>query len=491
MNSKSFLKISVQGFNWMFLGKIIQFIMQFIVTVVLARLLTPTDFGIIGAAIIVITLVEVLSMAGVGPAIVQRSQIKTEHLGTGFTIAVLFNFVFSIIIYFCSPIIASFFNMVDLNQVMKVISVIFIIRGFGVVAEFLLQRNLNFKTLALINMGSYFTYSFIGIILASFGFGVWSLVFAQLSQKLTSTVLFIFCQPHNKHFKIYIKEAKELLYFGGGMILAKGFNQLALQGDNLVIGRTLGSEALGFYSRAYQLMVMPANLFGQVMDKVLFPVMSKFQDDNERLTKWFLSALSLLTVFISPIMILFLIYTENIVVTLLGVQWLEIILPLKILSIGLLFRISYKISDSLVRAKGAVYKRANIQFVYAFLVIFGAYLGHFWGVTGVAVTVTIALSINYFLMTYLAMKLLNSKWFWLLKQYYKPFILFIVVLCLFKFIKESNVLLTNNTSLELVIAGIIIFLFYLLLVAFTPQLLLDSNSTKLLNRIKYKTSVFK
>jgi O-antigen/teichoic acid export membrane protein len=201
------------------------------------------------------------------------------------------------------------------------------------------------------------------------------------------------------------------------MTIAKMGNFLANQGDNLVVGRMLGAGALGIYGRAYQFMVMPAGLFGTALDKALFPAMAKVQDDKHRLGKAYLTGVSFIALVAIPLSVILVLLAPEIVIILLGPKWTEVILPFQILACSLLFRMSYKMSDSLARATGAVYRRAWRQIIYALAVVVGSYIGQFWGLYGVACGVAVALVINFLIMAHLSMQLTFIKWLEIIKAH--------------------------------------------------------------------------
>ncbi|WP_143057109.1 lipopolysaccharide biosynthesis protein [Salisediminibacterium halotolerans] len=487
MVNKNLFQSAIFGFNWMIISKATQFILQFLLLMVLARLLTANEFGLMGLALSIITITQVLSTMGIGPAIVRRKTIDDEFLQSAFFLSIVLNFFFAVLIYLLASTISVFFNMSHLEEILKALTSIFIIKSFGIVATFLLQRNMSFKILAFQNVFSYLGYALIGIIFAFAGYGVWSLVFAQIAQAIIFTLIAISVQKHKKTIYINKKLLKELFYFGGGFSLAKIFNQIALQGDNLVIGRSLGSDALGVYSRAYQIMVMPTNLFGEVIDKVLFPVLSKIQDENDKLRYWFVNSQALLILILSPIVAIFTIYTEAIVMVILGADWLDAVPPLQILTLGLFFRTLYKISDSMVRAKGAVYKRANIQLVYAIFVFAGAIIGQFWGLVGVSVGVTVAITINYILMMSLSLSLISTSWSEVFRSLLKPslFLLANIIILSVSYswlVKFPSILSIIFAGLVQIIMGIVIFRFY-------PSLFMSKESEYI--AIKIKSKIFK
>ena len=160
---------------------------------------------------------------------------------------------------------------------------VFPLQGLGVAAESLLRRELRFQWLANLDVSAYaIGYGLVGIALALAGWGVWALVAGQITQGLLRTgVLLIYRRPSLRQ-PFDLRAFRDLVYFGGGFTVARAANYVAVQGDNLVVGRFLGPQALGFYGRAYSLMSAPAYSFGNVLDQVLFPAMAKVQHDPQR-----------------------------------------------------------------------------------------------------------------------------------------------------------------------------------------------------------------
>src|SRR5699024_8282375 len=158
--------------------------------------------------------------------------------------------------------------------------------------------------------------------------------------------LSLYLQPYKIQFKFDFLSFKELIYFGGGQSLTQISAEITNEGDNFIVGRLLGADALGLYSRAYQLMVTPASLLGKVLDKVLFPVASKIQDDEKRLPYLYKEGIRLTTTLMFPGSLFLAINAESIILLLFGDQWLELTVPFQILAISLFFRSSYKIGDT-------------------------------------------------------------------------------------------------------------------------------------------------
>lgn len=398
------------GLLWTAWGKSARTGLQLAALVVLARLVTPRDFGVIGAAMIVVGFSEILTKIGFGPALVQRAEIEQRHIGTAFSVSMLLSLLAGAAIWFGAPLIAQFFNSQGLEPVLRSLAVIFPIRGLALVPESLAQRRLDFKILANTETFSFFVgYFAIGVPMAFLGFGVWSLVGASLTAEAVKTTILLWYYPPSG-FLPGLVAFRELAYFGGGYTLARIANHLALQGDYIVVGRALGMTALGIYGRAYQLMSVPAIAFGQVLDEVLFPSMAKMQHDRDRLAAVYFRGVSLVALVMLPLSVVGIIMAPEIVLVVLGSQWIGVTAPLQILLAGLLMRTSYKMSDSLARASGQVYRRAWRQFVYAGLVIGGAYAGRTWGVEGSAAGVLVAVTANFFLMAQMSLRIIDENW---------------------------------------------------------------------------------
>ncbi len=216
--------------------------------------------------------------------------------------------------------------------------------------------------------------------------------------------------PHPLIPSLARREMRELLFFGGGFTLAHFLNYSANQGDYFVVGQIMGAEALGIYTRAYQLMMLPAKYFGQVLTVVLFPVMAKLQDKRQQLTKSYLAGIALVTLVSAPLGVLMVTTAPEIVKVLLGPKWSDTVIPFQILSLGVVARGSYKIDDALARALGVMYQRSVRDAIYAAAVVLGALIGLRWGLTGVAWGVLGAVVLNYILAMQMSMKLLECSW---------------------------------------------------------------------------------
>jgi O-antigen/teichoic acid export membrane protein len=393
---------ALAGLFWTFSGTGVQLVVQLLVIMALGRLLTPAEFGLMGAAAVIIALSQIVSQVGVGPAIIQRQELDSLHIRVAFSLSGILGVLLGVIVWFAAPAIAAFYRIPAVEPVLRGMALLFPIDGLNTVGESLLARQLRFRLYAALDVGSYIVgYACVGVFLAWRGYGVWSLVAANLAQVTLRTVSMYVATMHEVRPSINLQASRELLSFGFGLSLAQIGRVFAQQGDNMVVGRWLGPSALGIYGRAYTLLVMPAAVFGRIVNRVLFPVMAQVQDDPVRLSRAYERALAVVALVALPISAFLLVVAPEFIPVLLGPAWTGVIVPFRLFSFSLLFHMSSMISDTLTKATGVVYARALRQAFYAAMVIVGALIGQHWGVGGVAVAVSVAMGINYLVMAQL------------------------------------------------------------------------------------------
>ncbi|HWB42334.1 MAG TPA: lipopolysaccharide biosynthesis protein [Gemmatimonadales bacterium] len=402
---------AIGGMFWTFSGTGVQVVVQLVAIMALGRLITPAEFGLMGAATVVVACSQIVSQIGVGPAIIQRRDLETAHLRVAVTLSATLGLLLGAIVWFGAPAIAAFYRMPELVPVLRAVAFLFPLDGLNTVARSLLTRQLRFRLYVALDAGSFIVgYAVTGVLLAWLGFGVWALVGAQVAQVTLRTVVMYIATRHPLRPSLDWPAGRDLLSFGFGHSMAQIGTLIAQQGDNLVAGRWLGAEALGVYGRAYNLMVMPATAFGRIVNRVLFPVMSQVQDERDRLANAYERTLAIVALASLPLSAFLWVVAPELIPVVLGPAWGAVVLPFRMFTISLLFRMSSKVSDATTKAAGEVYKRAVIQFVYAGLVVVGAIVGQRWGVGGIAVGVSIAMGINWLSMAWLARTVTGLDW---------------------------------------------------------------------------------
>lgn len=399
------------GLLWSALAVVSQAGGQLLVMAILARYLTPADFGVVSASLAIVALGRMATKGVVGPALTQRPTIREEHIQTAFGLSLFIGLMSALLMWSLAPVFADFFGMTRLVSIARGLCLVFAWQSLWIVPLALLQRELQFKPIAIAETLSFgLGFAPLGVGLALAGYGAWALVAAYVGQAAVQAIYLMVRRPHRRALRLNLQAAKDLLYYGGGHTTARILNYAALQGDYIIVGRWLSDTALGIYGRAYQLGTTPAQLIGTALDEVLFPTMASFQDDRGRLGRVYLRAISLTSTLMLPVAVVGVLLGPELVDIIFGAGWEGVKVPFQIIAAGLVWRTSYKLSDSLARAAGAVYARAWRQAIYAGLVVFGALVGLTWDLLGVSIAVLLAILVNYLLMAELSLKITGVGW---------------------------------------------------------------------------------
>ncbi len=399
------------GMLWTFSGTGVQVAVQLLAIMILGRLLTPTEFGLMGAANVIIVFSQVVSQIGVGPALVQRQDLQPTHVRVAVTLSLLLGLVLGAMVFFGASLIAEFYRIPELEPILRAVAFLFPMDGLNTVAKSLLTRELKFRLYIILDAGSYIIgYACVGVYFAWRGYGVWALVIANLAQEAIRTIAMYVATRHPLRPSFDMRAGRSLLSFGFGLSMAQIGTLISQQGDNLVVGRWLGPAPLGIYGRAYNLMVMPASAFGRIVNRVLFPVMAQVQNERHRLVNAYERGLAVVALVSLPLSAFLWVVAPEFIPIILGPAWTEVVLPFRLFSISLLFRMGSKISDACIKATGEVYSWAWLQLAYAAFVVGGAIVGPHWGVGGVAVCVSFAMGYNWLTMARLSRKVTGLEW---------------------------------------------------------------------------------
>lgn len=398
------------GLGNQYAGTFITGIGQVVVTAALARLLSPRDYGLVGLAAVYVGLAAVLSHFGISAAVIQRLELTDRFVRAGFTASILLGVLATGVVWLTAPLAAAALGDEQLTPIVRGLSLTFILANPGIVAEALSQRHLAWRQLMWVDVAAFlFGYAGPGLLLAVAGYGVWALVGSALGQNFVRTAVLLALQPHPKWPRIG-PEIREVLHFGSGFTLARIFNYAAGQGDNLVVGRVLGIVALGYYNRAFKLMLILVTYFATVVTRVLFPIMARLQGDPERLRSTYLTGAAVLGLVSAPLGALMVVLAPELVGVILGARWAPAILPFQILTAGIMLRNVYLMAYALDGAVGAMRKRTLRDGIYALAVVVGSIVGSRFGLTGVATGVVLAIAVNYFVGAAMSLSIVGATW---------------------------------------------------------------------------------
>lgn len=410
MARKSLTHEAVDGVAWQTIAIGANVVLRALILILLARTLDAAAFGIIAAAMVVMNISEKLSQIGVGRVLVQELELKADDIRNAFAISLWTGILATLVIGLAAPLFVALFRIDGVDDFIRYLSITLLLNNLAAVPAGLLQRARRFKAAGLVELGSYvFGYGVIALPMAAMGFGAWSLAIAQGAQVASRALaLFVLATPKVRLWPEWAR-CGHLLSSGTGFSAGQVGNFVATQVDYLVVGRFLGAEALGFYNRAYQFLMLPTQLFGAAVSAVLFPTVASIQDQPERVARAFLRALGVIAMFTIAASGVLIILAPELVRFVLGPRWAPMTIAFQILVSTLLCRTSYKICDAVTLAMGSMNQRALRQWIYAGAVAAGAFAGTRWGIIGVSVGVGAAVVLNFLLMLQLAMKVTSLE----------------------------------------------------------------------------------
>jgi O-antigen/teichoic acid export membrane protein len=317
---------TLNGFKWTFLDNVGRLGGQFVIGIVLARILTPEDFGLIGMLTIFIVIGRSLTNSGFGQALIQKKDANRIDFSTVFYFNIFTSIIIYLIIFVGSPLIAKFYREPQLVLLTKVLCLEFILNALSLIHITDLQKNLKFKAPSLIGIISVAISGATSIVLALKGFGVWALVTNTILQSLITTLLLWKVSKWRPLLIFSVNSLKSLFAYGSKILLAGILNSVFKNIYFLVIGRYFQAESLGYYTRANQFTYLPLNTITLVITKVTYPVFSSIQDDIPKLKIGYTKSIRMLSALALPLMGIMYIIARPIIIIVLGDKWLPVVL---------------------------------------------------------------------------------------------------------------------------------------------------------------------
>lgn len=374
-------------------AQIANFVLRLGSLMILARLLSPKDFGLVGMVTAFTGILNLLRDFGLSTASVQRQDVTEAQLSTLFWINVAVGLILGIMAVVLAPFIARFYHEPRLVWVTAVLASSFLFNAVGVQHSAVLQRHMRFTALAVINMIALVVSAATAIIMAKVGYGYWSLVAMAVALPLVTTVgLWIAAAwiPRMPQTNVGLRS---MMRFGGTITLNGVIMYIAYNLEKVLLGRYWGADAIGVYGRAYQLSNIPTDNLNSAVGEVAFSALSRVQDDPVRLKSYFLKGYSLVLALTLPITILCALFANDAILVLLGAKWLEAAPIFRLLAPTILIFAMINPFSWLLFAIGKVERSLKIALVIAPLVITGYVIGLPHGPKGVALGYSAAMAI--------------------------------------------------------------------------------------------------
>jgi O-antigen/teichoic acid export membrane protein len=384
----------VQGGTAKLCGQAANFVLRLAFLTIMARLLTPEEFGLFAMVTVVTGFYGLFTSAGLSSATIQRVTVTDVQISTLFWVNMLIGAVLCALCLASAPALVAFFHEPRLMWVTAAMAVGFLVNAAGVQHIALLQRDLRYVTLTSIEVLAQVAGMATGIALAVAGFGLWALVVSTLALPAVMTVLawittgWIPRRPHRD------AEVLSMLRFGGVVTIQSGLHYFAQNIDKVLLGRFRGPDTLGIYGRAYQLVAMPMTQLSAAVGWVAFSALSRIQDDPRRYRSYFVKGYSVVVALVVPILVFAAVFADDIVRVVLGAQWTDVSLIFQLLApAALVLTVIEGPTFWLLHSLGLVGRSLRITCALTGVTLVACIAGIPHGATGIASAYSIALSL--------------------------------------------------------------------------------------------------
>jgi len=405
----SYGKVAKIGAVWAFFRQGVSQILQIPAAVILARLLSPSDFGIAAASHFFFMLGNRLSALGLNAAIVRNKEIRPEHLSSVFVFNLAAGTVMFLLLQVLGPLAGEFYRHADAGRAIQTVAFTFLIIPFGSVPMAILHREMRFRQMAIVEWVYHVAYVTSSILFAWWGFGFWSLVYGSLTAKTAQVITKASLVPWRPSLRFSVAAMKEIVPFGAGVSAKRILDFAAQNLDSLVVGRVLGITALGYYDRGF-------NLVDKVLQRltvgpgVSFRIFSIIQEDPERFYRAYRKIVLSITLLGYPAFAGMILVAPQLIVVLFGEKWRPSVLPLQILAAAGGLKLLNTYISSATQAKGMIWAEVWRQVFYATGIVGGIVIFSRWGVAGAAAAVLVATMIMAVLMQAMMRRIAGITW---------------------------------------------------------------------------------
>jgi lipopolysaccharide exporter len=482
-NDGSLHQKTIKSGFWSFASRISTRGLDLVKLIIVARLLSPNDFGLLGIALLTMAIFQVFTQTGFKESIIQNKNNITAHLNTAWTTLILRGIIIYLIIFISAPFVATFFNEPRAELIIQVIGITIILEGLQNIAIVLLRKELEFQKQFILDLGRTLPSFILTVSLAIILKNVWALVYGSLIGGVGMLFISYLVHPYRPKLEFNKEKAKEMFTFGKWILFSSVIVFILTQGDDVFVGRILGVTALGFYQLAYQISNMPATEITQVISQVTFPAYSKIQDNIKGLRSAYLKVLKL-TAFISfPVAGMIFVFAPDFVNIFLGEKWLPMVPAMYALVWWGIIRGLVGTMSPVFLAIGKPKIVTTMQFFQVILLIILIYpLTIHWNILGTSIAVLFSATIMFFIRNRILIKTIHFKTL----EFYKPIIIpFILTIFSISLIIALKYVIADSFNILYFIFLIIIFiLFFIILSSIADRVLNYKIKDLLIDNLK-------
>lgn len=471
------------GAMWSLVERLSTQFVQGLLGIILARLLTPGDYGLIGLLMVFIVFSQVFIESGFTKALIQKKETSQEDISTVFFFNIAISILCYVILWLCAPLVATFYEINQLKILLRVLSISLILNALFTVPTTIVTISLNFKLLAKINFIAVFLSGSVAIYLAYSGYGVWSLVYQTLIKSILTVLLMWFWIKWKPSFIFSISSFKNLFGFGSKLLMGSLLNSAASNISSLLIGKIISPKQLGFYTQGIQYPDLLLKTINTVINKVLLPTLSNVQDQKETLILYTKKIIKTATIFIAPIFFILILIAEPFIKTVLGDKWITAVPIIQIFALARFITILSSININLLHVLGRSDLSLKQEYIKIPIRVILILIAIKFGIIYVALAELLATLIHFFINTYYPGKLTNYGAFIQIKDI-STFILINISLLLICFIVMNYI---NIELLKLLISPILFLSLYALIIFYykSPEAILAlKKGKKMISNVK-------
>lgn len=387
---KNFREKTLSGSFWSVTSQMGRQAILLVSNIILARILTPQDFGLVATVLIFVNFGVILAEQGFGAALVQRQEVSEDHLSSIYWVNVGMGAALTVLFLFGAPLIARIFHEEALIPLSRVIACIFVINSLGMVHTTLLTRDLSFKSLAKVEISAAWFGGATSILLAWRGWGPMSIaVQSVVTAGVGVAVLWTVC-GWRPRLRFSMAAVRELAEFSVNSLISNVSSYWVRNVDNVLVGYVLGQGPLGLYTRAYSVMLFPLSRVSRVLSRVMFPSLSLIQDDLPRIRSLFLRMTRVIALVTFPVMLGVAASAANFTAVVFGPQWGEMVPVLRVLAlVGMVQSVTILIGN-IYWSQNQTALRLRVLLPIQVAQVLGIVIGLKWGIYGVSVGYAIA-----------------------------------------------------------------------------------------------------
>jgi PST family polysaccharide transporter len=375
---------AVQGVKWSTVQILGARLMTLLVFIVLAHLLEPTAFGLVSLASVFVALMQVFIDQGFSQAIVQRQAIEPGHLDSAFWSSVSLSFLLTAAAFLAAGPIAALMGEPALEPILRWLSLSLVVSALGSTPEAILRRNLAFRSLAIRQLLAAAAGGVVGVTVAALGYGVWALVAQLLVQSAVGSLVLWIAVPWRPGLDVSWAHFKDLFSFGSNIVAMNMVNFLNRRSDDLMIGAVLGTEALGYYSVGYRILLLLTDVMTRTIESVAFPLFARIQGDVERLRRGFLMATQISAAIATPVFLGVAALAPQLISVAFGPGWEPAIPVMQVLALIGVLHASLFFNSTVLVATGRPRQALLVTTVNAVSNVIAFAVAVQWGIVAVA-----------------------------------------------------------------------------------------------------------